>query len=392
MAVKTNVTINGNDYYRITVDLGRDSNGKRIRKQFLGKSKKEAEKKRDEFLNNQKLGITNDKIYLGKHMEEWFWEIVRNDGNIKISTFDRNYRTYNKYLKDSPLSNIEIKKISNMDIQKYYNSLHDSGKPSATIRGINKVLKTYFNYCINADILIKNPCKKVVIPRDTLAKKQEEIITFTREEIKKIINANETSKIKCIALISLGTGMRLGEILGLTKDNVDFENNIIHVKQALTTTYLYDKDKKRNIITLVDVPKTKNSIRDIKINDDLKKVIKIGLEIKRKEIQSALKNGNEYNLKYKDFIFTGREGKLMRSGNIEKSWRFFLKRCGIEHKKFHALRHTFATVQYDNDVQLLTISKVLGHSSVKTTEIYAHVTDKSKGKIINILNDGVKMV
>ena len=79
MAVKTNVTINGNDYYRITVDLGRDANGKRVRKQFLGKSKKEAEKKRDEFLNNVQNGITNEKIYLGKAMDDWLWEVVKND-------------------------------------------------------------------------------------------------------------------------------------------------------------------------------------------------------------------------------------------------------------------------------------------------------------------------
>ena len=385
MATKTNTQINGYNYYRITVDLGINAEGKRIRKQFLGKSKKEAEKKRDEFLNNQKLGITNDKIYLGKAMDDWLWEVVKND--VKASTFNRQYRTYNKYLKNCILSSYEVKKITTIDIQKYYNSLHKNGSTNATIKMINRVLRKFFNYCIDTDIIIKNPCSKVSIPRDSIEKKKKEVIIFSNKELEKIINRNEVSKIKCISLISLGTGMRLGEVLALTKDDIDYKNNLIHVNKTLVTTDIFDDiTHESKTITFIDSTKTESSIRNCKLTDDLKKIIDTALEIKNKEMQSALKNKFKYNLKYKNNIFTSRYGELIKRNSAEGLWTQFLERCGIEHKKFHALRHTYATIQYKNDVQLYTISKLLGHSNSKTTEIYAHVDTESLNKAVNTLN------
>lgn len=388
MATKTNTQINGYNYYRITVDLGINAEGERVRKQFLGKSKKEAEKKRDEFFNNVQNGIMNKKVYLAKGMHDWFWEVVKNNEDIKVSTFNRNYRTYNKYLKNCVLSSYEIKKITTMDIQKYYNSLHKTGVTSTTLKMINKVLKSFMYYCMEVDIINKNPCTKVVIPRDTLSKQNKEITTFTGEEIKKIINAPETSKIKCIALISLGTGMRLGEVLALTTNDIDYKNNLIHVNKTLVTTDIFeDGTYKSKTTTFIDTPKTESSIRDLKLTKDLRDVIMTALKIKEKEMLSAAANGFKYNLEYKNIIFTNRYGELLKRNSVEGLWKQFLQRCKINHKKFHTLRHTYATLQYENDVQLYTISKLLGHSNSKTTEIYAHVSTEAKDKAIDTLSN-----
>ncbi|WP_243129685.1 tyrosine-type recombinase/integrase [Clostridium sp. HBUAS56017] len=77
---------------------------------------------------------------------------------------------------------------------------------------------------------------------------------------------------------------------------------------------------------------------------------------------------------------------MIDAGNIEKSWIYFLKKCKVKHKKFHALRHTYATLQFENDKPLLTISKLLGHANIDVTaSTYTHIMKKEKQKAVDTL-------
>ena len=91
MAVKTNCNKNGQSYFRATASVGRDSNGKLIRKEFYGKSKSEAEAMRDEYLLGIKNGLNIDtrNILLGKLMHTWLFETVRVSDRIKPTTFEK---------------------------------------------------------------------------------------------------------------------------------------------------------------------------------------------------------------------------------------------------------------------------------------------------------------
>ena len=116
MAVKTNYSINGKNYFRVSASFGRDSNGKLIRKYFYGKSEKEAKKKLEEYKESLKRGLVVDKnLYLSPIMEQWLYEIVRN--KIKASTFDRYEDIFRNYFKASSLSYKLIKDIKSIDIQ-----------------------------------------------------------------------------------------------------------------------------------------------------------------------------------------------------------------------------------------------------------------------------------
>lgn len=100
MAVKINYSKNGNDYFRVTVSMGRNSDGKLIRKEFYGKSKKDAESKRDEYLSGIKNGLSIDykEIVFGKLLHSWLFEIVRVSNKIKPSTFQRYEGIYRNYI------------------------------------------------------------------------------------------------------------------------------------------------------------------------------------------------------------------------------------------------------------------------------------------------------
>lgn len=388
MAVKTNFSSNGKEYYRITCDIGIDANGKRIRKQFVGKNKKEAEKKKQDYLNRSSMGLQDKTLWFSQAMKSWLFEVVKMSGNIKASSFSRYAGIYAKYFENCSISHISLDKLESIDIQRYYNELHKQGKSSNIIKNNNKLLKQFLNYAVDCGYILRNPCsgKKVVIPKDkakNIDKELSDISIFSKESMQKILSQKEDTKIRYIALISYATGMRRGEILGLRESDIDYTNMEIRIRRNLVTTFVYDDDGNKHKETFLDETKTHTSVRDIPLPDNLIPIIKSAIALKKKDM---LKCGNSYNRINKNFIFLTEAGEYIDAGNIDKSWIYFLKRCKVDHLKFHALRHTYATLQFENNIRIETVSKLLGHASIEiTSNIYTHVMKKEKQKAVDTL-------
>lgn len=380
MAKKTNCTKNGKDYYRISTTIGRSSNGKLIRKEFYGSSKKEAEKKRDEYLNNinQGLDINYNKKQLCESMLLWLNEYVKISN--KPSTYDRYLGIYNNYIDKSILSNKVIESIKPMDIQIFYNSLYKSKKTSSTINTINKVLKSFFTFAFNQGYITNNPCikGKVVIPGD-LKSETKEIEIFSDEDISKILNSKNKVLIKYLSIFSLATGMRRGECLGLQwKDIYDDE---IHIERSSKTVALYDENSVKRYKSILQSPKTQKSKRVIPLPNSLKSILK---DIRAIQAQNKLLAGSSYI--DNDLIFCTEIGKLLDDRNISRSFKRFLKSCDVEYKNFHALRHTYATKQFELGVPLKTVSVLLGHSDIYiTANRYTHVLKHHKEQSVDFL-------
>lgn len=380
MAKKTNCTKNGKDYYRISTTIGRSSNGKLIRKEFYGSSKKEAEKKRDEYLNNinQGLDIDYNKKQLSESMILWLNEYVKISN--KPSTYDRYLGIYNNYIDKGILSNKVIESIKPMDIQIFYNSLYKSKKTSSTINTINKVLKSFFTFAFNQGYITNNPCikGKVVIPGD-LKSETKEIEIFSDEDISKILNSKNKVLIKYLSIFSLATGMRRGECLGLQwKDIYDDE---IHIERSSKTVALYDENSVKRYKSILQSPKTQKSKRVIPLPNSLKSILK---DIRAIQAQNKLLAGSSYI--DNDLIFCTEIGKLLDDRNISRSFKRFLKGCDVEYKNFHALRHTYATKQFELGVPLKTVSVLLGHSDIYiTANRYTHILKHHKEQSVDFL-------
>ena len=340
-----------------------EENGKKIRKQFYGKTKKDAEKKRDDYLLQQDL--KDKKIFIDT-FKNWLFDIVKN--RVRISSFDKYEGLYRNYILQSPFSFIPVADIRPIDIQKYYNSLFTLGKSSNSIKNANKLLKQFFNYCVDNYYIKDNPVagKRIYIPIEDYSKKEVEI--FTDDEIRKIISSEEEHYIKYAAIISYSTGMRRGEILALRGDDINYTNNTITINKTVVTAYKVDNKGHRHKSTYISIPKTKSSIRTIPLPVGLIKFLS--------DFYSD-----------QDYLFLSKQGNFIDASNFEKSWYSFLKRCGIKHKKFHALRHTYATKQFENGIPALTVSKLLGHSSIEITlNTYTHVSEENKSKSIDTLS------
>lgn len=384
MAVKTNYTKGNWNYYRVSVVIGRDSNGKRIKKEFYGKSKKEAEDKRDQYLSGISDGLSFDieDGTLGELMKVWLFEVKKVSEKLKPSSFEKYEGIFRLYIEEGPLNYIKLKDIKSIQIQRYYNSLYSKGKSKSIIRNLNKLLKQFLFYAVDEGYLTKNPCagKRIVIPGENISKK--EIEHFTDDEIKQLIENLSESSYRELILICLGTGMRRGEALALTWDDVDLKENIISINKSLGKVYLFDSEGNKTRKQIIQTPKTISSIREIPFPRSLNSVFK---DLKIKQKRNKIRCGESYH--DSNFIFTTQIGTNIDVTNLSHAWDRLLKKAGLQHKKFHALRHTYATKLFENHVELKTASKLLGHSSIEmTADIYTHVIPKQKIDAVEKIN------
>ena len=388
---KTNTEVNGYKYYRTVLTIGKDAKGNPIKKQFYGSTKGEAEIKKKQYLKDLEAGLNPDlsNQSLNQAMHNWLWNIEKHSGN-KSSSFERYESIFRNYVEGTDLGILPVSDIKKLSLQNYYNALNKKGKSNSQIKNLHKLLNKFFGYAETEGYIIKNPCKGLKIQKndeeDLIDDEDEVIETFTKEEIKKIVSIlSKNNKIRYITMFALFTGIRQGELLALKKEDV--QNDIVKINKTVKTVKVFDdKDNTKSHYEIkVTKPKTKTSNREVPIPDILKS------ELKRLEILIAkekLKLGEAYT--ENELLFPSETGTYIDAKNLRRSWERILNNAGVPKKKFHALRHTYATRLFENGTSILTVSRLLGHSSIKTTEIYTHVLEDIKKEEVQCLNDMLK--
>lgn len=165
-------------------------------------------------------------------------------------------------------------------------------------------------------------------------------------------------------LLSLYTGLRLGEVIALKWQNVDIKNKLIYIDKTVSNI-----SQNHKTLTIESSPKTQSSIRVIPISKQLQIILK-----KLKQISEN------------DYVITSHNNKRISPRAYQKSFENLLKKLHIKHYGFHSLRHTFATRLLENGVDIKTISELLGHSSPTITlNRYVHTNLQNKRKAMEIL-------
>lgn len=369
MAKKTNFSVNGKQYYRLTRTIGRKVDGTPINKTFYGKSKSEAEEKAIEFMNNLKIGLINadQKLTINILLPKWLFSVKKNE--IKPSTFESYEGIYRNYIKNYLIADLPINEIKSLKIQEYYNELFKKGISASNIRKTHKLLHSFFKYAENECFIIKNPCNNTSLPKikkgnalEVINLKKTKFSYFSEEEIPILLEAFKNTKFYNIIIFALNTGMRQGEILGLQWQDIDFNNEEINVVHSLGRVANIELHQNKTYSTLLQTPKTENSIRTIPISENL-----ISL------LNSIPRTSN--------FVFSIND-TYIDAKYLQKVWKRTLLENNIPYRKFHDLRHTFATLLLSHGANLITVKELLGHSSVKITEIYLDALPKNKKDII----------
>lgn len=370
MAKKTNYSKNGKEYYRLTKTIGKKADGTPIKKEFYGSCKAEAEEKADQYITNLKIGLVDNGQILTINilLPKWLFSVKKNE--LKPSSFEAYDSTYRNYIKNYLIADLPINEIKSLKIQEYYNKMSKDNVSIYNIRKVHKLLRQFFGYADKEGYILKNPCINVTLPKvkkiDTdkiIENKKNKFSYFSEEEIKILLKAFENIKYKEFVLFAIGTGMREGEILGLQWSDLDFTNREIHVVHNLNTSADITEDGKRTYKTILQEPKTENSIRIIPMSDII------------------------YNLlnslpRISDFVFCREDGRYIDAKDLQKIWKKTLTKNNIPYRRIHDLRHTFATLLLTHGADLITVKELLGHSSIKITEIYLDALPKTKKEMI----------
>lgn len=355
---------NQKNLYYVYMDYGKDSNGKRIRKQPTFKTKAEAKKALKEFEADKTKGtlVQPNDMTVEKWLTYWLTAIASN--NDEKSTIYGYKNIINNHLIPS-IGKIQLQKLSAKNIQDYYNSkLNDEKKPlsSNTVRKHHALLKTALSVAVKQDILLKNPADKVIPPKHIKPKIQ----FYDIESMKRLFELAKGTRLECVIWILGFTGLRRSELCGLKWSKIDFENKIIHIEHTRINVgaEVIAKDRTKNT----------TSTRKISINDELVDVLR-NEKLRQEENKKLL--GKHYIKS--DYVIVMENGKPYRPNYLSELFTKFIEDNNLPKITLHGLRHTVASIANNANVSLYNISKILGHSTTSTTsKIYTHLFDETQ--------------
>lgn len=376
MARKTNYTKNGKDYFRTSLTIGYDEKGRQIKKEFYGESAKEANAKKEAYKRDVENGLDLDlgKQTMAAAMKTWLFEVKKADHDIKDTTFMRYEGVYRVYIAKTQFGQKKVFEVKSLDIQRYINGLDDL--THSQYKNIIKVLKMFFIYATSEGYTAKNPCLKISIPGEK--PKKQEVETFTDAEVNRIRETMKGNRLELLINLAFGTGLRKGELLALRYD--DIKNGTIKVHASLAKPIRIERDGTRVQEFEVWEPKSAGSVRDVPVPTELLPMLEAH---RRKQTEERLAIGLGGK---SDYIFTTETGNFIDPTNFTRAFKRILKSAGVPYRKFHACRHTFATQLVRANVPLVTVQKLMGHSTLAMTSIYAHSNLEDKKDAVNALN------
>lgn len=368
-----------NNRWRGSLSVGRDPKGKLIRKQFYGKTKKEVLDKMNDYRYkqvNDLLPIDNN-ITLEQYLRYWLFEVKINE--IKPSTLERYEGILRNYIVGSAVANIKLKDLRTSHLQAYYNNLSLTSSVNV-IHNLNKFIKSGLSQALNENYISKNYASLV-----TLKKKEQkkEVEYLTIEQQNRFLAVCKGHRLGALFYMALSTGLRLGELLALTWNDIDFAEAIVSVNKNVKLVGIPDKNGNKEYKTIVQEPKTKSSIRKVPIPVIALDVLK---QHKKLQLHERVKAGELYE--NNNIVFANPLGGYTNESNLRKIYKRLLIKSEIEKVKFHSLRHTYATTLFIKGVSPKVVQALMGHSDIATTmNIYTHVNEVAKVEAVQKLNE-----
>lgn len=322
-------------------------------------------------------------LTLSQYLHDWMIENI--EGNVSANWYARKMNMIEVHI-DPDVGQKAIQKITTKDIKEFYKKLAKSGNKSkhpkrdgdkvvdsglapGSIKHIHNILKPAFLQAIEDGIIghKNNPMKKVKAPQVKKIKPK----TLTEEDITKYLEQLANHRLYAAFVLSLGSGLRRGELLGLHRSDVDMETGVLTVNTQLQRV---QKEGGGSRLEITEVLKTDNSERSMVLAPCVLNEIKLHLERQEQEKQKA---GALYH--DEGLLFCGHLGKKLDPRRPYELHCRALKAAQLEHIRLHELRHTFATLLLEKGIAIKTIQELLGHKDIGTTlNTYSHVTQKMK--------------
>ena len=365
------------DSYRLVCVVGYNLQGRPIKKsKTVHCSKKEAKIELAKFVADVQKGmyVEGKSLKFTDFVEIW----KRDYGSKELAP-----STYKRYLgilesRIIPFfGHFRVDKIKPTDIMQFYDLLSKdtqivrrkdnngkkTGKPLSpkTILEHHRLLRAMLQKAVYWQMIVSNPAERVQAPKTKKPKRKY----YDDEQSKALISGlmkltEEQFKYKVAIILTIFTGVRLGELMGLEWDDINFREGIVSINRS--SQYLADKG------VFTKVPKTESSIRDVAIPDF---VVSLLEEYKCwYDNQKALFGELWYD---SNRLFVQADGKPMHPSTISKWFEKFVAQIGLPVINFHGLRHTNATLLIAQNIEVPIVSARLGHAQITTTlNFYVH--------------------
>ena len=321
-----------------------------VRKRLAEAVKKEEEK--DSELEEEDLTV-------GQWLAIWQRDFL---GNVKPGTMI-SYETQIRVHILPALGEIKLTALRTPVVQRLYNQILAKGLSPKTIKNIHGCLHRALDIAVRVGYLTKNPTSACILP----TVRQAEMQPLDTPDLKKLLEALRGEEYEAIITTALFTGMRSGELLGLTWDCIDFSNGIIRVTKQLLQPrrkgrpFAYGTPKNGKGRTLTPAPFVMSVLCEHKKAQDLQ----------RQAVGPAWDDGGFPNL-----VFTHPDGSHLSQPTVWKALQKILKKAGLERHRFHDLRHTYVVNAFRAGDDVKTVQQNAGHySAAFTLDRYAHVTE-----------------
>lgn len=340
--------------WELKIAIGRDANGKRqTRYESVKGTRKDAERRLTELLHQRDGGtlVSRNTVTVGDYIRSWM-----DTAPLSAKTLER-YREILAAQIDPHIGNIPLQKLRRDDLKRWHQALLKNGakdgSPLApkTIRQCHGIVAKALAVAVDGEILSRNVASRMTLPKI----ETEEIQILSVDEIGAMLKRLEGHRLRPVAELAIGTGARRGELLALRWSDIDLDAGTLRIERSLEETRAGLRFK---------VPKTKHSRRVIALAPDTID----GLRIHRRqqlEQRMALGLGTPPS---DALVFPLVDGRPWSPDGLSDIWRNMVKNV-----TFHSLRHFHASALIAAGVDVVSVSRRLGHSSPNITlSVYAH--------------------
>lgn len=363
----------GKYYVVITIE----NEGKRERrwiavKQALGLDRAPLSREANALLNKklQEYGESGTVAQPKTTLDEYliFW-LDSKKGSITQATYDFYDVHIRTHILTDPIARLKIDKISTLVIQAFINRMIGKGPSARTIHSTIDTLRPALKSAVKWGLINRNPAELLDLPPMTKPEKQ----IWSDEDAFRFLEIIKGDYFEAFYLLVISTGMRHGELLGLTWDNVNLSDPSITVTKSLT------RDKK-----FKEKPKTEKGRRKILISSSVADVLQLH---RVRQVEQLLVSGyrNEHNA-----VFLTSLGTLYSQRVVLRRFKWLCAKHGLQEVDIHSLRHLHASWLLEGMIDYKTIQERLGHSRVQTTiDIYSHLGDKLRATAVDAIDQKI---
>jgi integrase len=278
-----------------------------------------------------------------------------------------------RYTTNAPIGRRRLDQLTPAEVQSWINGLAKKVAPQ-TVRNAHARLHKALAVTVKQRYLMRNVADDVELPRV----RPRPITPLDIEQATTLLDAVDGHRWAPLYRLAINLGLREGELLGLTWDAIDFKTKTIRVYQQL---------QRVDGAFLLQTTKTKAGERTLRLDDDLLGILRAHEKNQAEERRVC---GPAWKDRL-DLVFVSETGAPIHVLCLRAHFKQSLHRAGLPSMRFHDLRHTAATLMLADGVPIVTVSKILGHSSAAVTAtIYAHALDSSKASAIGALSQRLR--